>query len=331
MHFASPHYLWLLTLLVPMTAYYVWRTLQGGAAIRISSVAGLVRAPKSLRYYLRHLPFVLRAAAFALLVVALARPQRIEQNVRTSSEGIDIVMAIDVSASMLARDFQPDRITAAKQVAGSFIADRYGDRIGLVVFADEAFTQSPLTTDQSTLQTLLARIRSGVIDDSGTAIGNGLATAINRLRESEAKSKVIILLTDGVNNRGQIAPLTAAEIARAQGIRVYTIGVGTQGSAPYPAVDIYGQPTGGTVMAPVEIDEKTLGAIAERTGGRYFRATDNAKLKAIYDEINQLEKSKVEVTEHVAYHEEFLLWVVAALAALLAEMLLANLVLKRIP
>lgn len=331
MHFASPHYQWLLTLLVPMTAYYVWRTLQGGATIRISTVAGLVRAPKSLRYYLRHLPFVLRAAAFALLVVALARPQRIEQNVRTSSEGIDIVMAIDVSASMLARDFQPDRITAAKQVAGSFIADRYGDRIGLVVFAAEAFTQSPLTTDQSTLQTLLSRIRSGVIDDSGTAIGNGLATAINRLRESEAKSKVIILLTDGVNNRGQIAPLTAAEIARAQGIRVYTIGVGTRGSAPYPAVDIYGQPTGGTVMAPVEIDEKTLGAIAERTGGRYFRATDNAKLKAIYDEINQLEKSKVEVTEHVAYHEEFLLWVVAALAALLAEMLLANLVLKRIP
>ena len=331
MHFASPHYLWLLTLLVPMTAYYVWRTLQGGAAIRISSVAGLVRAPKSLRYYLRHLPFVLRAAAFALLVVALARPQRIEQNVHTSSEGIDIVMAIDVSASMLARDFQPDRITAAKQVAGSFIADRYGDRIGLVVFAAEAFTQSPLTTDQSTLQTLLSRVRSGVIDDSGTAIGTGLATAINRLRESEAKSKVIILLTDGVNNRGQIAPLTAAEIARAQGIRVYTIGVGTRGSAPYPAVDIYGQPTGGTVMAPVEIDEKTLGAIAERTGGRYFRATDNAKLKAIYDAINQLEKSKVEVTERVAYHEEFLLWVVAALAALLAEMLLANLVLKRIP
>ena len=331
MHFASPHYLWLLTLLVPMTAYYVWRTLQGGAAIRISSVAGLVRAPKSLRYYLRHLPFVLRAAAFALLVVALARPQRIEQNVHTSSEGIDIVMAIDVSASMLARDFQPDRITAAKQVAGSFIADRYGDRIGLVVFAAEAFTQSPLTTDQSTLQTLLSRVRSGVIDDSGTAIGTGLATAINRLRESEAKSKVIILLTDGVNNRGQIAPLTAAEIARAQGIRVYTIGVGTRGSAPYPAVDIYGQPTGGTVMAPVEIDEKTLGAIAERTGGRYFRATDNAKLKAIYDEINRLEKSKVEVADFTTYTEEYLRWVLAALALLAAEFLIRTLILKRIP
>ena len=331
MQFASPHYLWLLTLLAPMTAYYVWRTMQGGAAIRISTVAGVLHAPKTVRHYLRHLPFALRAAAFALLVVALARPQDIEQNVRTNTEGIDIVLAIDVSASMLARDFRPDRITAAKEVAGSFVADRYGDRIGLVVFAAEAFTQSPLTTDQSTLQTLLARIRSGLIDDSGTAIGNGLATAINRLRESEAKSKVIILLTDGVNNRGQIAPMTAAEIARAQGIRVYTIGVGTEGTAPYPAVDIYGQPTGDVVMAKVEIDEKTLGAMADLTGGKYFRATDNAKLKAIYDEINQLEKSKVEVTEHVTYHEQYLLWALAGLLLLFAEFLFANLVLKRIP
>ena len=331
MQFASPHYLWLLTLLAPMTAYYVWRTMQGGAAIRISTVAGVLHAPKTVRHYLRHLPFALRAAAFALLVVALARPQDIEQNVRTNTEGIDIVLAIDVSASMLARDFRPDRITAAKEVAGSFVADRYGDRIGLVVFAAEAFTQSPLTTDQRTLQTLQARIRSGLIDDSGTAIGNGLATAINRLRESEAKSKVIILLTDGVNNRGQIAPMTAAEIARAQGIRVYTIGVGTEGTAPYPAVDIYGQPTGDVVMAKVEIDEKTLGAMADLTGGKYFRATDNAKLKAIYDEINQLEKSKVEVTERISYHERFLVWALAALGALLLEFLLSNLVLKRIP
>ena len=176
MHFASPYYLWLLTLLMPMIGYYVWRTLQGGAAIQISSVAGVVRAPRTVRYYLRHLPFALRAAAFALLVVALARPQDVEQNVRTNAEGIDIMLAIDVSGSMLARDFKPDRITAAKEVAGSFIADRYGDRIGLVAFAGEAFTQSPLTTDQSTLQTLLARIRSGLIED-GTAIGNGLATA----------------------------------------------------------------------------------------------------------------------------------------------------------
>ena len=329
MHFASPHYLWLLTLLAPMIAYYVWRTMQGGAAIQISTVEGVARAPKSVRYYLRHLPFALRAAAFGLLVVALARPQQIEQNVRTSSEGIDVMLAIDVSASMLARDFEPDRITAAKEVAGSFISDRYGDRIGLVAFAAEAFTQSPLTTDQSTLQTLLAQIRSGLIDDSGTAIGNGLATAINRLRESDAKSKVVILLTDGVNNRGEITPITAAEIAKAQNIRVYTIGVGTEGMAPYPAVDMFGNIT--FVKQKVEIDEKTLTAMAEMTGGRYFRATDNAKLKAIYDEINQLEKSKVEVTEHLSYHEQFLAWVLAALGLLLAEFLLANLVLKRIP
>ncbi len=328
MHFASPYYLWLLTLLAPMIGYYVWRTLQGGAAIRISSVAGVVRAPRTVRYYLRHLPFALRAAAFALLVVALARPQDVEQNVRTNTEGIDIMLAIDVSGSMLARDFKPDRITAAKEVAGSFIADRYGDRIGLVAFAGEAFTQSPLTTDQSTLQTLLARIRSGLIED-GTAIGNGLATAINRLRESEAKSKVIILLTDGVNNRGEIAPRTAAEIAKAQGIRVYTIGVGTEGMAPYPAMDMFGNIT--FVNQKVEIDEKTLTAISDMTGGQYFRATDKAKLKAIYDEINQLEKSKVEVTEHVSYHELYLAWVLAALGLLLAEFLFANLVLKRIP
>ena len=273
MHFASPYYLWLLTALVPMAGYYVWRTLQGGAAIQISSVDGVVRAPKTIRYYLRHLPFVLRAAAFALLVVALARPQDVERLSHTNTEGIDIMLAIDVSGSMLARDFRPDRITAAKEVAGSFIADRYGDRIGLVAFAGEAFTQSPLTTDQGTLQTLLSRIRSGLIED-GTAIGNGLATAINRLRESEAKSKVIILLTDGVNNHGEIA---------------------------------------------------------EMTGGEYFRATDKAKLKAIYDQINQLEKSKVEVTEHVTYHEQYLLWALAGLLLLFAEFLFANLVLKRIP
>ncbi len=328
MHFASPYYLWLLALIVPMIAYYVWRVRQGGAAIQISTVEGVLRAPKSMRYYLRHVPFVLRTAAYALLVVALARPQGIEQNVRTSTEGIDIMLSIDVSGSMLARDFKPDRITAAKEVAASFISDRVGDRLGLVVFAGEAFTQSPLTTDQSTLQTLLARIRSGLIED-GTAIGNGLATAINRLRESEAKSKVIILLTDGINNRGEIAPMTAAEIARAQGIRVYTIGVGSRGTAPYPAVDMFGNMT--FINQKVEIDEKALTEIARLTGGRYFRATDKEKLQAIYDEINQLEKSRVEVTERITYHELFLGWVLAALALLTAELLLSNLVLKRIP
>ena len=329
MEFANPHILWLLAAIVPLAGYYVWRTMQGDATIRISSVEGLRHAPRTVRYYLRHVPFALRCIALATLIVALARPQSAEHDTRTDAEGIDIVLAIDISGSMLARDFKPDRITAAKEVAGSFVADRYGDRIGLGAFAAEAFTQSPLTTDQSTLQTLLAQIRSGLIDDSGTAIGNGLATAINRLRESDAKSKVVILLTDGVNNRGEITPITAAEIAKAQNIRVYTIGVGTEGMAPYPAVDMFGNIT--FVKQKVEIDEKTLTAMAEMTGGRYFRATDNAKLKAIYDEINQLEKSKVEVTEHLSYHEQFLAWVLAALGLLLTEFLLANLVLKRIP
>ncbi len=328
MHFASPYLLWLLLVLLPLVGYYVWRTLKGGATIQISSVQGLLRAPRTVRYYLRHAPFALRMAAFAALIVALARPQDVERLSNTSTEGIDIMLSIDVSASMLARDFKPDRITAAKEVAGSFVADRYGDRIGLVAFAGEAYTQSPLTTDQGTLQTLLSRIRSGLIED-GTAIGNGLATAINRLRESEAKSKVIILLTDGVNNRGEIAPLTAAEIAKAQGIRVYTIGVGTEGMAPYPAMDMFGQMT--FVQQKVEIDEKTLTSIAEMTGGRYFRATDKEKLKAIYDEINQMERSKVEVSEHVTYHELFLEWVLVGLGLLLLEFILSTLILKRIP
>lgn len=311
-----------------MIAYYIYRTLQGGAAIRISTIEGVRRAPRTLRYWLRHVPFVLRCAAFVLLVVALARPQDVDEQRRSSAEGIDIMLAIDVSGSMLARDFKPDRITAAKEVAGRFIADRYGDRLGLVVFAGEAFTQSPLTTDQSTLQTMLARIRSGIIED-GTAIGNGLATAINRLRESDAKSKVIILLTDGVNNRGEIAPLMAADIAADMGIKVYTIGVGTRGKAPYPVVDMFGNMS--FQPMDVEIDEKTLEGIAERTGGRYFRATDNDKLQSIYDEINQLEKSKVEVTDYTVYHERFLALLLAALGVLLLEFVFSNIILKRIP
>ena len=328
MRFANPYLLWLLVLLAPMIAYYIYRTLQGGAAIRISTIEGVRRAPRTLRYWLRHAPFVLRCAAYALLVVALARPQDVDEQRRSSAEGIDIMLSIDVSGSMLARDFKPDRITAAKEVAGKFIADRYGDRLGLVVFAGEAFTQSPLTTDQSTLQTMLSRIRSGIIED-GTAIGNGLATAINRLRESDAKSKVIILLTDGVNNRGEIAPLMAADIAADMGIKVYTIGVGTRGKAPYPVVDMFGNMS--FQPMDVEIDENTLEGIAERTCGRYFRATDNDKLQSIYDEINQLEKSKVEVTDYTVYHERFLALLLAALGVLLLEFLFTNIILKRIP
>ncbi len=329
MEFANPHILWLLAAIVPLTGYYVWRTMQGDATIRISSVEGLRHAPRTVRYYLRHVPFALRCIALATLIVALARPQSAEHDTRTDAEGIDIVLAIDISGSMLARDFKPDRITAAKEVAGSFVADRYGDRIGLVVFAGEAFTQSPLTTDQSSLQTLLSRIRSGVIED-GTAIGNGLATAINRLRESDAKSKVVILLTDGVNNRGEIAPLTAAAIAQDYGIKVYTIGVGTMGEAPYPVFDQRGNLVQ-TVNMKVEIDEEMLRKIARQTGGEYFRATDKQTLQSIYDQINSMEKSRVEVSEFTILHEEYLVWVLAALAALLLEFIVSRLILKRIP
>ncbi|MFI3302925.1 MAG: VWA domain-containing protein, partial [Rikenellaceae bacterium] len=326
MHFANPYLLWLLLVIVPIVAHYILRTMRGGATINISTVEGVRNAPRTFRYWFRHVPIIMRVGAVGALIIALARPQSIEESRTTSSEGIDIMMAIDVSGSMLARDFEPDRITAAKRVASSFVADRYGDRIGLAVFAGEAFTQSPLTTDQGTLQTLLGRIRSGLIED-GTAIGDGLATALNRLRESEAKSKIVILLTDGVSNRGSITPLTAAAIAKEMGVKVYTIGVGTEGTAPYPRVDAYGKIVD-YVQAKVEIDEKVLRQIAKETGGEYFRATNNEALESIYKQINTLEKSKVEVTERTIYHEEYLMWALAAVVLLLLEFVVNMFILK---
>lgn len=329
MEFASPKILWFLLLLVPLVAYYIYRCRQGGAAVTVSTTDTVKRAPKTFRYYLRHIPFVLRCAALSLIVVAIARPQSAEHYTNTTTEGIDIVLAVDVSTSMLAKDFTPDRLSVAKEVASEFISDRTGDRIGLVVFAGESFTQSPLTTDQSSLQTMLGRITSGIIED-GTAIGNGLATSINRLRESDAKSKVVILLTDGVNNRGEISPLTAAKIAKDMGIKVYTIGIGRRGTAPYPLFDNQGREVD-VVNMKVEIDEKILRDIASQTGGEYFRATDKQTLEAVYDRINQLEKSRVEVENRTTLHEEFLLFVLWALAALLLEFIINRIVLKRIP
>lgn len=329
MEFASPKILWFLLLLAPLAAYYIYRCRQGGAAVTVSTTDTVKRAPKTFRYYLRHIPFVLRCAALSLIVVAIARPQSAEHYTNTTTEGIDIVLAVDVSTSMLAKDFTPDRLSVAKEVASEFISDRTGDRIGLVVFAGESFTQSPLTTDQSSLQTMLGRITSGIIED-GTAIGNGLATSINRLRESDAKSKVVILLTDGVNNRGEISPLTAAKIAKDMGIKVYTIGIGRRGTAPYPLFDNQGCEVD-VVNMKVEIDEKILRDIASQTGGEYFRATDKQTLEAVYDRINQLEKSRVEVENRTTLHEEFLLFVLWALAALLLEFIINRIVLKRIP
>ena len=328
MTFANPKLLWLLAVLLPMAAWYVYRAMKGGATLRIPTVDSFAGYSKTFKYYLRHLPFVMLCAAVSLLIVALARPQSTESGSSSKTQGIDIVMALDISGSMLARDFLPDRIAAAKEVAANFINDRRGDRIGLVVFAGESFTQSPLTTDKATLLNLLGKVKTGMIED-GTAIGSGLATSVNRLRESDAKSKVIILLTDGVNNTGRIAPMTAAEIAKSLGIKVYTVGVGTRGQAPYPGRDMWGN----TVMVnvPVEIDEQMLTDIAAMTGGQYFRATDKKSLQAIYDNINQLEKSTIDTNEYTIYNEHYGSFALWALIILAAEFLLRALYLRQIP
>lgn len=326
--FADSGLLWLFVLIPLVVAYYVYRCMQGGAAIRVSTVAGIGKGSRTIRYYLRHIPFVLRCCALALLIVAVARPQSSEFGSESTTEGIDIMLALDVSGSMLARDFTPDRMEAAKETAAQFIIDRPNDRMGIAVFAGESFTQSPLTTDKRTLQSLVTQIRSGLIDD-GTAIGNGLATAVNRLRESDAQSKVIILLTDGVNNAGQIAPMTAAEIAKTYGIRVYTIGVGTHGTAPMPLIDRFGRTV--VMDVPVEIDEKILTDIAAMTGGEYFRATDNDSLREIYERINQLEKTKIETNEFTKYNELFARYALFALVLLVLEFVIRRLVLRRIP
>ena len=326
MQFLNP-YLLILGVIIPLLALHYILAGRRGASLKVSTL-GDGRAPRTLRYWMRHLPIVLRLCAISAIVIALARPVEVHSESESTTDGIDIVLAMDISGSMLARDFQPDRLTAAKQLASEFVADRSGDRLSVVAFAGEAFTQCPLTSDQGSVQTMLARLRSGVVDD-GTAIGNGLATAINRLRESGAKSKVVVLLTDGVNNRGQISPTMAAEIARDLGIKVYTIGVGSRGKAPFPAVDVFGNTS--YVMADVEIDEVLLRKIAKTTGGEYFRAEDNEALKEIYDHITLLEKSEVQVTNYTSYEELYLWWVVLAVLLLAAEFFVERVVLNRIP
>lgn len=325
MQFLNP-YILIGIVIVPLLLLY--HLFVGRRATLTVSVLGSASAPRTLRYWLRPMPLVLRLLAITALIIALARPVNVHTESETTTEGIDIVLAMDISGSMLARDFVPDRLTSAKKIASEFVGERSGDRLAVVAFAGEAFTQTPLTSDQATVQTMLSRLRSGVVDD-GTAIGNGLATAINRLRESGAKSKVVVLLTDGVNNRGQISPATAAEIARDLGIKVYTIGVGSRGSAPYPAIDMFGNET--MVMAEVEIDEALLRRIATLTGGEYFRAVDDNALAEIYERINTLEKSEVQVTNYTSYEELYMLWLVAALLLLAGEFIIERVVLNRLP
>lgn len=328
MIFANPNCFLLLLLLIPMIAWYIWKQKNAQTNIRLSSSEGFLKAPKTYKIYLRHLPFILRMLVIIFLIIALARPQTTDNWSQSTTEGIDIVLTVDISSSMLTEDLKPNRLEAAKDVAASFINGRPTDNIGLVVFAEESFTQCPLTTDHAVLLNLLKDIRTGMITD-GTAIGHGLATSVSRLRDSEAKSKVIILLTDGTNNRGQIAPVTAAEIAKAYNIRVYTVGVGTKGEAPYPFMS----PSGSVVYQniKVDIDEETLTRIAQMTGGLYFRATNNATLKDIYQEIDQLEKTKMNVQEYSKRQEEYLLFVLWAFLFFGLEFLIRYTLLKNIP
>lgn len=327
MTFNNPEYLFLLLLLIPVVFWYIREMYKSDASLQISSHRNLQLKSKSLKIKLLHLPFILRTLAVLLLTIALARPQASNSWRTESTEGIDIMMALDISGTMMAEDLKPNRLKASKDVAAEFILSRPNDNIGLVVFAGESFTQCPLTTDHAVLVNLFNGIDYGLIDD-GTAIGLGLANAVNRLKDGKSKSKVIILLTDGSNNSGDIAPITAAEIAKTFGIRIYTIGVGSYGQVRIPVqtpIGIQYQ------LMDSEFDEKSLQEIATMTGGQYFRATNNSKLRNIYQEIDKLEKTKINVREYSKKNEEFYVFALIAFLLLLLEILLRNTFLKRIP
>ena len=328
MFFEYPELLWLLLLLLPVVAISVYRQVKGlEPYLVVSSVIPWLHKGGSLKKVARHIPFILRVVALACIIVAIARPRSSSTFEKIDTEGIDIMLALDVSTSMLARDFTPDRINAAKDIAIQFVAERPSDRIGVAVFAGESYTQSPLTTDRATLINLIKEIDCGIIED-GTAIGNGLATAVSRLKDSQAKSRVVILLTDGVNNAGEISPQMAAEIAKTYGIRVYTIGVGAMGTAPYPVQTPFGIEL---QQVEVKIDEPLLQKIAEETNGKYFRATDNTKLLEIYGEINKMEKNRTLVDSFPLYRELFMYFALVALAAIVLELILKLFVIKQLP
>ena len=324
---ANPEYLYLLLIIPLLIVWYWFRHRVRQPELEFSDVEVFDKAPKTMKTPMQHILFVLRMLALSLLIVALARPQTTSHRQDINVEGIDIVLAMDVSSSMLARDFKPDRLEAAKDIAKNFIMKRPNDRIGLVIFSGEAFTQVPLTTDHTMIINMFREVKSGMIED-GTAIGDGLATAVSRLQESDAISKVIILLTDGVNNSGSVDPMSAAEIAKLYGIRVYTIGIGSRGYAPYPV-----QTPFGTQMQQmkVQIDEDLLQKIANETGGHYFRATNNKKLEKIFEEIDKLEKSKIEVQEFRRKYEMFMPFALIALVLFGLEILLRYMIFRRIP
>jgi Ca-activated chloride channel family protein len=324
--FAEPLFLYLLVAIPAIVAFYILKQQKVTASLRMPGLQSFAMTGTTFRHYLRHILFAVRIMAITLLIIVVARPQKTDKFQNITTEGIDIVLTQDISGSMLARDFRPDRLEASKNIATEFISGRPYDRIGLVVFSGESFTQCPLTTDHAVLINLLREIQSGMIED-GTAIGMGLATAVNRIKDSKAKSKVIILLTDGVNNRGEIAPATAADIAKTFGIRVYTIGVGTQGMAPYPVNTPYGIQY---QDMPVEIDEGILQEIAQKTGGKYFRATDNDKLIQVYKEIDKLEKSKIDVRQFSRKEERYMIPALIAFILLVLEIAVRNTIFKNL-
>ena len=327
MFFEYPYLLWLLAVPALLLLRYLWIEIKGRRPhMRVSRLDAWQAGGRSVFELIRHIPFVLRLAALCLIIVAIARPRSATQVEKVDTEGIDIIFAMDVSTSMLARDFSPDRLSAAKDIAIEFISQRPSDRMGIVVFAGESYTQCPLTTDRATLINLMKDVQTDLIED-GTAIGNGLATAVARMKDSDAKSRVVILLTDGVNNMGEIDPGMAAEIAKTYGIRVYTIGVGANGSAPYPIQTPWGIELRNI---PVEIDEDLLKGIADGTGGRYFRATDNTKLAEIYAEIGQMEKTRTSVDSFPVYKDLFEGYAIAALVCLILELLISA-ILRRLP
>jgi Ca-activated chloride channel family protein len=321
--FANVHFFWGMLLIPILVTVYILHSKKNTALLQFSAKKDIPTG-SSYKVWLRHGVFVLNMLALAAFITALARPQSATSGQNVSTEGIDIVIALDISSSMLARDFKPNRLEASKDVAQEFIDARINDRIGLVVYAGESFTQCPLTTDHAVLKNLFQELENGLITD-GTAIGMGLATAVNRLKDSEAKSKVVILLSDGSNNAGDIPPITAAEIAETMGVRVYTIGVGTNGMAPMP-FKVNGQ----TIYENVQvfIDEETLSEIANKTGGKYFRATDKDSLSEVYEQIDQLEKSIIEVTEFRKRNEEYLAWILIGLALLGLRFLIQHTVIK---
>lgn len=325
--FAYPWVLFFLLLIPLLIIWYFWQGRKKSSAITYSSLQVFEKAPVSWRERLRHLPFALRLLALIFLIIALARPQNFSAGQSVNAEGIDIAMVLDISGSMLAEDFKPNRLEAAKQVIDKFISARTTDRIGLVIFSREAFTQCPLTIDYSVLRNLLLDIKSGMITD-GTAIGNAIANGVNRLKESDAESKVIILLTDGVNNAGEVDPVSAAEIAASFGIRIYTIGVGTRGEAPYPVATPFGTRY---QMVPVEIDEVLLKKIADLTGGEYFRATNNRALEEIYNKIDKMEKTKIEITSFRNAKELFASWMGIGLMILFLELIASKTILRKLP